>query len=56
MRSNAAKKQAITTEAKIHDEPAVKLVKKYETSQYDELVSIDYEAFLLQYGCRSDFA
>ncbi len=60
MRSNAAKKQTVAHESKAQPQPArklsVKLVEKYETSQYDELVSVDYEAFLLQYGSRSDFA
>lgn len=58
MRSNAAKKQSLATEtappaAAKHD---LKLVPKFDTDQYDELVSVDYEAFLLQYGGRSDFA
>ncbi len=66
MRSNAAKKTAYiaeTVSAKVpapkalaHKTPAMKLVEKTETTQYDELVSVDYEAFLLQYGIRSDFA
>lgn len=56
MRSNAAKKPAMQQQPASAPKAKIKLVQKYETDQYDELVGIDYEAFLLQYGVRSDFA
>lgn len=46
----------MATTPKSSAKPSIKLVQKYESTQYDELVSVDYEAFLMQYGVRSDFA
>lgn len=59
MRTNVAKKIATVDEVRSSIKTPkinVKLVEKFESSQYDELSSIDYEAFLMQYGVRSDFA